>query len=77
MRAHLHGGVPLSEIDDAKDLLARAGLDVDILFAHRGDGYADWCHNIASNHGRDAAHRAINYAVTKQAAGQSLAPLVG
>ena len=68
VRAHLHGGVPISEINDASDLLARAGLDVDILFADRGDGYADWCHNIASNNGRDAAHRAISHAVAKQAA---------
>ena len=44
VRAHLHGGVPMAEIGDAADLLARAGLDAATLFADRGDGYADWCH---------------------------------
>ena len=68
VRAHLHGGVPTAEIDAAKDLLQRAGLDVQNLFADRGDGYADWCHNIASGKGRGAAHGAIRYAVSQQAA---------
>ena len=27
VRAHLHGGVPIAELDNAKDLLERAGLD--------------------------------------------------
>ena len=68
VRAHLHGGVPMAEIDDATDLLERAGLHaLEILFADRGDGYADWCHNIASPKGRDAAHGAIGYAVTQRA----------
>ena len=40
VRAHLHGGVPMAEIDAAKDLLQRAGLDAEILFADRSDGYA-------------------------------------
>ena len=39
VRAHLHGGVPMAEINDARDLLDRAGLDVTILFADRGDDY--------------------------------------
>ena len=67
VRAHLHGGVPVAEIDAAKDLLDRAGLDPTLLFADRGDGYADWCHNITSPHGMDAAHKAIRYAVEQQA----------
>ncbi len=68
VRAHLHGGVPMAEVDAAKDLLQRAGLDAAILFADRGDGYADWCHNIASDQGRDAAHNAIRLAVSQQVA---------
>ena len=69
VRAHLHGGVPMAEIDDAADLLERAGLNaLEVLFADRGDGYADWCHNIASPKGREAAHGAIGYAVTQRAA---------
>ena len=58
----------MAEINAAKDLLQRAGLDAEILFADRGDGYAEWCHNIASDKGRDAAHGAIWYAVSQQAA---------
>ena len=67
VRAHLHGGVPMAEVDAAKDLLQRAGLDAEILFADRGDGYAEWCHNIASDKGRGAAHGAIKYAVGQRA----------
>ena len=68
VRAHLHGGVPIAEIDDAADLLERAGLNaLEVLFADRGDGYADWCHNITSPKGREAAHGAIGYAVTQRA----------
>ena len=68
VRAHLDGGVPTAEIDDAADLLQQAGLDAATLFADRGDGYADWCHNVTSEAGRDAAHRAISYAVAERAA---------
>ena len=68
VRAHLHGGVPMAEIDDAAELLERAGLDAATLFAGRGDGYADWCHNVTSAAGRDAAHRAISHAVAERAA---------
>ena len=68
VRAHLHGGVPIAEIDDAKDLLERAGLDPDTLFTDRGDGYADWLHTAISDNGRDAAHQAISHAVAQQAA---------
>ena len=68
VRAHLHGGVPIAEIDDAKDLLERAGLDADTLFADRGDGYSDWCHTVTSADGRDSAHGAISHAVAQRAA---------
>ena len=69
VRAHLHGGVPMAEIDDAADLLERAGLNaLEVLFVDRGDGYADWCHNIASPKGREAAHGATSYAVSQRAA---------
>ena len=44
VRAHLHGGVPIAEIDDAAELLERAGLDAfEVVFSDRGDSYADWC----------------------------------
>ena len=68
VRAHLHGGVPMAEIDDAVDLLERAGLDAATLFADRGDGYADWRHEVTSADGRDAAHRVISHAVAGRAA---------
>ena len=69
VRAHLHGGVPVVEIEDAAELLERAGLNaLEVLFTDRGDGYADWCHNIVSSEGREAAHGAIGYAVTQRAA---------
>ena len=68
VRAHLHGGVPMAETDDAAGLLERAGLDAATLFADRGDGYADWCHNVTLAAGRDAAHRAISHAVAERAA---------
>ena len=68
VRAHLHGGVPMAEIDDAADLLARVGLDAATLFADRGDGYADWRHEVTSADGREAAHRVISHAVSERAA---------
>ena len=68
VRAHLHGGVPMAEIDDAADLLQRAGLDANALFDDRGDGYADWRHEVTSADGRDAAHGAISHAVAERAA---------
>ena len=67
VRAHLHGGVPMAEIEDAADLLERAGLDAATLFADRGDGYANWCHEVTSASGREAAHRAISHAVAERA----------
>ena len=67
VRAHLHGGVPMAEIDDAADLLERAGLAAATLFADRGAGYADWCHEVTSASGREAAHRAISHAVAERA----------
>ena len=68
VRAHLHGGVPIAEINDAKDLLEQAGLEAGLLFADRGDGYAAWRHTVGSAHERDAAHRAISRAVADKAA---------
>ncbi len=68
VRAHLHGGVPTAEIEDAKDLLKRAGLDADTLFAGQGDGYADWRHTVTSADGQHTAHRAISHAVAQRAA---------
>ena len=68
VRAHLHGGVPMAEIDAAADLLERAGLDAATLFADWGAGYADWCQEVTSADGREAVHRAISHAVAKRAA---------
>ena len=42
VRAHLHGGVPMNEIDAAADLLERAGLASTDLFFERGDDFADF-----------------------------------
>ena len=77
VRAHLHGGVPTAEINDAKDLLEQAGLEAGLLFADRGDGYADWRHTVGSAHERDAAHRAISRAVADEGRRKPLAALVG
>ena len=68
VRAHLHGGVPMTEVDDAKELLDTVGLDAGSLFVDRGDGYADWLHAVTSDNGRHAAHRAISHAVAQRAA---------
>ena len=68
VRAHLHGGVPIAEINNAKDLLEQAGLETGLLFADQGDGYAAWHHTVGSAHERDAAHRAISRAVAHKAA---------
>ena len=69
VRAHLHGGVPMAEINGAAGLLERAGLNaLETLFADRGDGCADWYQNIASPTGREAAHGVIGYAVARRAA---------
>ena len=78
VRAHLHGGVPTAEIEGAKDLMDRAGLSaLEVLFADRGDGYADWCHNVGSVEGREAAHGAIGYAVIPTCSRKPVAPMVG
>ena len=67
VRAHLHGGVPIVEIDNAKDLLDAAGLAANTLFMDRGDGYADWRHTATSADGPGAAHRIIGHAVARRA----------
>ena len=73
VRAHLHGGVPMAEIDDAADLLERAGLNaLEVLFADRGDGYADWCHNIASPQGTE--DRARRYRLRRRPGGPTASP---
>jgi type I restriction enzyme M protein len=72
VRAHLHGGVPTAELDDAVALLAQGGIDVDVFFTDRGDGYADWNHNIQSRAGREAARNALHHAVVKQNSGAGL-----
>ena len=72
VRAHLHGGVPIAELDDAAPLLAQAGIDVDTFFTDRGDGYADWNHDIQTPAGREAARDAIRHAVARQTTGAGL-----
>ena len=69
VRAHLHGGVPMAEIDAASELLERVGMAaLEDLFADRGDGYADWRHDISSAEGREAAHGAIGCAAAQRRA---------
>ena len=69
VRAHLHGGVPIAEIDVASELLERVGLNaLETLFVDRGDGYADWRHDIASAEGREDAHSAIGRAAAQRQA---------
>ena len=69
VRAHLHGGVPMAEIDEASELLERVGVNaLEVLFADRGDGYADWRHDISSAEGREGAHGAIGCAAAQRQA---------
>lgn len=63
VRAHLHGGVPVAELDAGSPLLAQCGVDVDSLFTERGDGYADWNHNVQTQIGREDVRIAIRHAV--------------
>ena len=72
VRAHLHGGVPIAELDEAAALLAQGGVDVDTFFTDRGDGYADWNHNLHEPAGREAARDAIRHAVATQNIGAGL-----
>lgn len=72
LRAHLHGGVPLAELDDAVPRFTQAGIDVDMFFTDRGDGYADWNHDIQTHSGREAAKDAIRHAVAKQSTAAGL-----
>ena len=77
VRAHLHGGVPMTEIDAAKDLLERAGLDPEDLFADRGRRLC----RLALH--RNVFQRARRGAPSHQPSGrsagpcQSMAPMVG
>ena len=66
VRAHLQGGVPMTEIKDAAPLLAEGGVDVTLLFRDRGDGYADFAHPVTEQSGRDAAHAVIRAAVEER-----------
>ena len=68
VRAHLHGGVPIAEINNAKELLEEADLDPASLFLDQGNGYAKWRHEANGSAGRDDAHRAISRAVADKAA---------
>lgn len=72
VRAHLHGGVPITELDNAAPVLTQAGIDVDTLFTDRGDGYADWNHDIQTSAGREKARDAIRHAVAQQSTGAGL-----
>jgi type I restriction enzyme M protein len=72
VRAHLHGGVPIAELDAAKRLLAQGGVDVNAFFTARGDGYADWNHDIQTPSGREAARVAIRQAVARRNTGAGL-----
>lgn len=72
VRAHLHGGVPITELDDAAPLLAQAGIDVDTFFTDRGDGYAGWNHDIQTPAGQEAARDAIRHAVADRNIGAGL-----
>jgi type I restriction enzyme M protein len=72
VRAHLHGGVPIPELDAAKPLLTEGGVNIDLLFAKRKDGYADWSHDPNTTDGRDAAHAVIEAAIEKCNDGASL-----
>ena len=72
VRAHLHGGVPITELDDAAPMLGQVGIDIDTFFTDRGDGYADWTYNIQTPTGREAARYAIRNAVAQRATGVGL-----
>ena len=77
VRAHLHGGVPMAEINDAASLLAEGGVDFTLLFRDRGDGYADFVHEMTEQAGRDAAHAVIREAVQQRAASELDREVVG
>lgn len=66
VRAHLHGGVPIAELDDASPLLAQAGLDLDALFTDRGDGYSDWINDPTDPDGGESATATIREAIDQQ-----------
>ena len=70
--AHLHGGVPLAELNDAAPLLAQAGIDVATFFSDRGDGYATWNCDIQTPASREAARDTIGQAVAQRNTGARL-----
>ncbi len=63
----------MAEINDAASLLAEGGVDFTLLFRDRGDGYADFVHEMTEQAGRDAAHAVIREAVQQRAAQNSIA----
>lgn len=73
VRAHLYGGVPEAELDDAETVLARAGLDRTVLFTSRRDGYADWIHDPQAPDGRDAARAVIRRSVANRTTTEAVA----
>jgi type I restriction enzyme M protein len=72
VRAHLHGGAPIAELDAAAPLLAEAGIDAGTFFTNRGDGYADWIHDIRTPQGRGAARDAIRRGGAPRSTGTEL-----
>jgi type I restriction enzyme M protein len=48
VRAHLHGGIPESEVEASESLFAAEGLDPLHLLVHRHDGYFDFVDAVGS-----------------------------
>lgn len=73
VRAHLHGGIPVSEIDSLTDYFTQYGGVKELLFQHRDARYSDFVRTITTKEGikpaiesasgvqvkHDAVHRAI------------------
>ncbi len=47
VRAHLHGGIPASEVDAKSAMFSTQGLDPSTLIADRGDGYFDFTESVS------------------------------
>jgi type I restriction enzyme M protein len=73
VRAHLHGAVPIAEIKDGLMLFEQGGVEADMFYTDRGDGYADWNYNIQEPAGRNAARDAIRHAFARQNSRSGLA----
>jgi type I restriction enzyme M protein len=48
VRAHLHGGIPKSELEAKQNLFAAHGLDAQHFLADRGDGYFDFVADVGA-----------------------------